>query len=131
MTPMEIMFALGRQPPFDRLTDPELEIAASVASERHFEAGELVLNAGDSFRRVLILLDGAWTCEERPLPRLLGVRSLLSGQEGPGEVRAGAEGAHCLTLTRGHFFTLVNECPALLLALLSMADHASEERSFL
>jgi hypothetical protein len=44
---------------------------------------------------------------------------------------AGEEGARCLTFTRGHFFTMINECPTLLLSLLSSADRANEERNFL
>ena len=32
MTPVELMFALRRQPPFDSLSDGELEIAAKVVS---------------------------------------------------------------------------------------------------
>jgi hypothetical protein len=39
MTHVEIMFALGRQVPFNGLSDDELEIAASVAHEHHFEPG--------------------------------------------------------------------------------------------
>ena len=131
MSPMEIMFALGRQVPFDRLTEDELEIAAAVVSERRFEPGALVLGEGESFRRLLILLEGSWQTADQTLPPLLGVGSLLSGQAGPGEVRAGVDGARCLTISRGHFFTLVNECPALLLALLSMADRSGDERMFL
>ncbi|MCF3650804.1 hypothetical protein [Synoicihabitans lomoniglobus] len=131
MTPVELMFALRRQPPFDSMSDGELEIAAKVVVERSFAPGALVLGPGEPFRRLLLRLDGSWQTDSRSLPTILGVESLLTGIEGPGEVRAGPDGVRCLTMTRGHFFTLVNECPALLLSLLSMADEPPETRPFL
>ncbi len=131
MTPVELMFALRRQPPFDSLSDGELEIAAKVVSERNFAPGALVLGSGEPFRRLLVRLEGSWQVNDRTLPAILGVESMLTGIEGPGEVRAGPTGVRCLVMTRGHFFTLVNECPALLLSLLSMADEPLDIRPFL
>tara|TARA_B110000305_G_scaffold59721_1_gene66133 strand:- start:2800 stop:3195 length:396 start_codon:yes stop_codon:yes gene_type:complete len=131
MSPVEIMFALQQTPPFDSLTDSELEIAATVAVELRFAAGALVLGPGEPFHRLLIKLEGSWQLNDQELPGLLGIESLLAGAEGPGEIRAGAAGARCLTFTRGHFFTLINECPTLLLSLLSSADQVKEERGFL
>ena len=86
---------------------------------------------GEPFHRLLIKLEGSWLLKEGELPDLLGIESLLAGAEGPGEILAGPEGARCLTLTRGHFFTLINECPTLLLSLLSSADQLKQERGFL
>lgn len=131
MSPVEIMFALQRHAPFDSLTDRELEIAATVAVERRFAPGTLVLGPGEPFHRLLIRLEGSWWLQDRELPGVLGIESLLAGVEGPGEIRAGTNGVRCLTLSRGHFFTLINECPALLLSLLSGADLPAEEREFL
>ena len=131
MSPVEIMFALRSKAPFDSLTDGELEIVSGVAVERCFAPGSLVLGPGEPFQRLLIKLDGSWFLKDRELPDLLGIESLLAGAEGPGEILAGKEGARCLTFARGHFFTLINECPTLLLSLLSNADRLKEERNFL
>jgi hypothetical protein len=131
MSPVEKMFALQQQAPFDRLSDSELEIAATIVAERHFPPGELVLGSGEPFRRLLVRLEGSWWVDELALPPVLGVESLLTGVEGPGEIKTGPEGVHCLVMTRGHFFTLVNECPAMLLSLLSMADLPKGAREFL
>ena len=131
MSPVETMFALRRKAPFDSLTDGELEIASSVAVERRFPPGALILGPGEPFNRLLIKLEGSWLLKNRELPDLLGIESLLAGAGGPGEILAGEEGARCLTFTRGHFFTMINECPTLLLSLLSSADLANEERNFL
>ncbi len=131
MSPVEILFALQRIPPFESVTDGELEIAAKVMLERRFSPGALVLGPGEPFRRLLLRLDGSWLVEERELPVVLGVESLLSGSEGPGQIKAGPEGVRCLVMTRGHFFTFINECPALLLSLLSRVDKVGAEVDFI
>lgn len=131
MSPVEILFALQGIPPFESVTDGELEIAAKVMVERRFSPGALVLGPGEPFRRLLVRLDGSWLVDERELPVVLGIESLLTGTEGPGQIIAGPEGARCLTMTRGHFFTFINECPALLLSLLSRVDKAKLERDFI
>ena len=131
MSPVEIVFALQSQDPFSSLNDAELEILAEAWVERRFAAGALVLGTGEPFHRLLIRLEGQWVCDGKELPNVLGVQSLLAGEEGPGEIRAGSDGVRCLTLSRGHFFTLINECPAILLSLLSRADFPREERGFL
>ncbi|MDA8527285.1 hypothetical protein N9K67_00650 [Opitutaceae bacterium] len=131
MSPVEILFALQGIPPFESVTDGELEIAAKVMVERRFSPGALVLGSGEPFRRLLVRLDGSWLVDERELPVVLGIESLLTGTEGPGQIIAGPEGARCLAMTRGHFFTFINECPALLLSLLSRVDKAKLERDFI
>ena len=131
MSPVEIMFALQGRAPFDSLTDGELEIAAAVTTERRFSAKALVLGPGEPFQRLLIQLDGTWLAQDEELPQVLGIESLLSGVEGPGEIRAGDDGVRCLVISRGHFFTLINECPALLLSLLTSADQPRSQRGFL
>ena len=131
MSPVEIMFALQGRAPFDSLTDGELEIVAAVTTERRFGAKALVLGPGEPFQRLLIRLEGDWKAEDQALPPVLGIESLLSGAEGPGKIRAGDEGVRCLIISRGHFFTLINECPALLLSLLTSADQPKAQRGFL
>ncbi|MBT5903190.1 MAG: hypothetical protein HOH58_13880 [Opitutaceae bacterium] len=131
MSPVEILFALQRIPPFESVTDGELEIAAKVLVVRKFAPGALVLGSGEPFRRLLIKLDGSWLVDKAELPGVLGVESLLSGVEGPGEIVAGPTGARCLMMTRGHFFTFINECPSLLLSLLTRVDKIRSERDFI
>ena len=131
MSPLEIVFALQPQPPFDSLRDSELEVIASVMTQKRFAPGALILGSGEPFQRLLVRLNGNWLTGDRELPALLGVHSLLTGEEGPGEVKAGAGGCQCLTMSRGHFFTIINECPKLLLSFYSMPGPQDKAALFL
>jgi hypothetical protein len=39
------------------------------------------------------------------------------------------DGAACLRMSKGHFFTVVNECPALLVEMIRLYASAGSERS--
>lgn len=122
MSPLDTLVLLGGLAPFDRLGHEERLIVASAMKERHYAPGAVVQSAGEPWPHLLILTAGRWTSEVETLPRVLGVRSLMDGRAAGIEVKAGADGVVCLMLEKGHFFTIANECPAVLLGLLSLAD---------
>ncbi len=131
MSPLDTLTLLGRLAPFDRLNGDERLSVASVLRERHYAADSVVQPKGEAWPHLLILVGGSWQAEGSPLPPLLGVASVLGADDSAVEVRAGVEGVHCLMLEKGHFFTMANECPNVLLGLLSLADGDNEmERGF-
>lgn len=130
MTRMEILARLERTSPFNRLTRTECEIISAVMREVKFAPNSLVQPAGEPLSRLLLRLDGAWEVGGKPLPELIGVAALVEGRGWQDEIKAGPDGVSCLALGKGHFFTMTSECPAVVLALLSLADEAPEERTF-
>lgn len=114
----EKMFALRRSPPFDRLFDSEMGPMARACRVRDYRAGELVAPGDRPLRHLYIVVGGSVERGGVSLPRVFGETSLLL-RHLPGQpLVAGAAGARCLLLGRGHFFTLVNECPWLLQGVL-------------
>lgn len=118
MTLVEKILALKTTPPFDGLRDNELALIASAALQRHFPAGETINPADEPFSRFHLLVRGSWESPAGPLPRTLGVASLLYDAPAP-LVTAGPDGAECLVIARSHFHTVMAECPEVLIGYLT------------
>lgn len=130
MTPTERRESLRARPPFDRMSETESDQVAAVMVPGHFEPGAVVRLAGDLPNSLLILGKEDWHDEHGPAPAILGVSSLLNGAPVTTTVRAGPAGATALILSKAHFLTILHACPAVLLALMSLADLPDEERGF-
>jgi len=123
MTIAEKIFALKSIRPFDVLRDAEIALIAQEARIRKFEPAELVSGPDKPIRRLHVVTEGEISpvAGGAGLP-LFGVKPLLFNQ-GAGEMlRAGASGATCLTIKRGNFFTIANECPGLIVGFVEMAE---------
>ncbi|HVU25423.1 MAG TPA: cyclic nucleotide-binding domain-containing protein [Opitutus sp.] len=118
MTLVEKILALKATPPFDGLRDNELALIASAALQRHFPAGETIHAGDEPLGRFHLLVRGSWESPAGPLPRTLGVASLLYDLPAPA-VTAGAGGAECLVIARSHFHTVAAECPEVLIGYLT------------
>jgi len=106
---------LARIPPFDRLDPDEVSTLASVASARRYGPGEVMLAAGQPVGRITIILEGS--AQEDP-GKILGLLSALLGFPQRQTLHASAQGAMCLRIRRGQFYTIVFECPEILAWLL-------------
>jgi hypothetical protein len=117
MSAIARLFQLHMTPPFDRLRREELAVIAGVSRETRWQPGEIIAGPDQPLRHLLIIRQGAVTLAERPLPPIIGASALLFEQPLPGPLVADpTQGAAGLTINRGHFFTIVNECPGLLMA---------------
>ncbi len=127
MTLMQRYFALRRHAPFSGLPDRDRMLVAEVAEARPFEAGRRLIEAGRPLRRLYLVIDGELRFDRGGLcPALLGVGSLLFDHELDEGIVAGENGATCITLEKGHFYTLIYQCPALLLGLLERVPSGQE-----
>ena len=106
---------LARIPPFDRLDPDEVSTLASVASARRYGPGEVMLAAGQPVGRITIILEGS--AQEDP-EKILGLLPALFGYRQTQTLHASAQGAMCLHIRRGQFYTIVFECPEILAWLL-------------
>ena len=68
---------------------------------------------------LLVVVGGRVETEPgRPIStQVIGADVLLMNRPAPRTLTAGAEGAVCLRMCKGHFFTVVSECPALLVEM--------------
>jgi signal-transduction protein with cAMP-binding, CBS, and nucleotidyltransferase domain len=120
MTLTERMFALRDVAGFDQLRDEELLTVASSMTERRYEPGQVVVSAGSSMWHLLVVVSGRVDAEPgRPIAsQVIGADVLLTNRPAARTLTADAgDGAVCLRMSKGHFFTVVSECPALLVEM--------------
>jgi signal-transduction protein with cAMP-binding, CBS, and nucleotidyltransferase domain len=120
MTLSEKIFVLRRLPVLEGLSDAELAVLADAAREREFPAGTIVCSEERPMTRLLLVCQGAVTDPNgRSRGHAPGAADMLVGREAHGTMVAGPEGARCLQVPKSHLFTLVRQCPAFVVSLLS------------
>ena len=120
MTRIEKILALRNTPLFERLRDMELGLIAEIAAEKKYAPGELLISRRKPLQRLYVVVQGSVRCaDDRAMPTVIGVESLLFDIPVAESLKASGEtGAVCLLISKAHFFTIVNECPALVIGLL-------------
>lgn len=116
--------------PFDCLGPAELAIVSKVLTEISFEPGAVIQLVGKPVNRVLIRTQGSWLSDQTELPDVVGIGAVMGTSKDAREIVAGPSGVTCLAIQKGHFFTIIYECPQALVRLLAAGDHAGEIRRF-
>lgn len=125
----ECLFCLKNIVPFSELRDVELGLVAQVIESHTFAPNQTIAAAGTILTRLYIVIDGAIYKEDgSPLPTILGTASLLFDYPVMQDlVTHPTQETRCLILKKGHFFTMVNECPSFLVGFFSQIK---KERSY-
>lgn len=117
----ERLLALRRVMPFCTLRPAELLTIASATHAQRFAPGAVLCPRQGVIQRLYIRIDGQAVDEEgRPMQPVIGTTILLTGQPAPFAILAGREGFGALVLPRSKFFTIINECPSLLVGFFRM-----------
>jgi CRP-like cAMP-binding protein len=119
----EKIFALQRLTPFNALRHGELVLIAEVTRERRFAPGEVVSAAGTPVSRLFAVVCGRLlAADSTPVPAVFGMVSLLYNYPLIYDLRVALESsATCLSIGKGHFFTIINECPEFSAGLIDLA----------
>lgn len=121
MTLAEKIFALDAVFPFSELKPEELLIIATAAGHRAFPPGRVVCPQGGTLNRLYVRVAGDLTDDRGGIMQsVVGTTLLLTGISAPFPILAGPAGYRALSIPRGRFFTIVNECPALLVGFFHM-----------
>ena len=118
MNRIETFYALKSISPFQTLRDNELGVIVDVVDERIYPPQHLVMVSGVPFSRLLIAIRGGFETKSGiVLPKMIGIPSLLNEWPLHDDLySAEHEETLCLSIQRGHFYTLINEFPSFLLA---------------
>lgn len=135
MNTIDRLFTLKPFPGFRALSDAEMLILCQVVQETRLEPGKMVASSGMPLSRLIVVERGGIVSEDgTPLPSMIGAPSLLFDWRLSSGLYASPDSeARCLTLHRGHFYTLIHECPAFLIDASShlepgwLYDHAPAE----
>ena len=128
LTAIERFFTLRDVPPFDRLYDSELSLIADAVVQRCYEPGHVIVSSNKLLKALFVTVEG-WLedGEGRRLPDVFSPEFLLMGVPPENDVKASSEqGAVCLLISKGHFFTMLYECPALALGFSELPGPDSE-----
>jgi len=120
MTLTDKVFVLRSSPPFDRLRDSEVALIAEAMKVRRYGPGETICGVGQHLQKLYVVAEGGLTFDTgEALPTVFGLQSLLFDK--PQEhtiVASSTDGACCLTIGKSGFFTMIYECPILIVEFL-------------
>jgi hypothetical protein len=121
MTLAERLLALKAVKPFDQLRSEELLTIATAMTVHRFKPDAVICEAGGVTNRLYVRVDGdAVGIGGTVMQHVVGTTILLTGKAAPFAIKAGPAGYVALSLPRGKFFTVINECPALLAGFFRM-----------
>ncbi|HYE51814.1 MAG TPA: cyclic nucleotide-binding domain-containing protein [Azospirillaceae bacterium] len=130
MTTADRLFTLRGTVPFDRLRSSELTVISEVVRERVWQPGDIICAAGEPVANLYITSDGgARFAGGEPLQPVFGAVSLLFDRPAPEPILADVpSGSRTLMIPKRHFFTIINECPGLLVGFFETAGAAVSPR---
>lgn len=115
------LLALHAVFPFSLLRSEELLTIATAMTVQRFAPGHLICEEGGVINRLYVRIEGdAVGRDGTVMQAVVGTTILLTGKPAPFAIRASASGYVALSLPRGKFFTVINECPALLAGFFRM-----------
>lgn len=121
MTLAEKLLALKAVKPFDLLRSEELLTIATAMTVHSFKPDAVICEAGGVINRLYVRVEGdAVGIGGTAMQHVVGTTILLTGKAAPFAIKAGPAGYMALALPRGKFFTVINECPALLAGFFRM-----------
>ena len=134
MTLAEKLLALHAVPPFSALRSEELLTIAAAMAVHRFKPSHLICEEGGVINRLYVRVSGSAVGPDgTEMQPVVGTTILLTGKAAPFAITAGPEGYLALSLPRGKFFTVINECPLLLAGFFRMpllgVDYSGEARS--
>ena len=117
---IEKVFLLKSVKPFDKLDERTLFNLASVMTLTYYEANKLVMDSQTVFNEVVIVVDGVCRTESGNQIFLAGIHSVLEDSVIGECIYTGNDDAKCLRIGKGHFLTMIYECPFILVDLIRL-----------
>ena len=132
MTLSEKILALRQCSLFEGVGDSEITAIAEICRARKFMAGSVITRAHEVPQRLLIVTNGSLQqLNGQPLSAVYDVPSLVLNLAPVRDVVADPQlGAECLMISKSHFFTIIQECPSVLVNVLTEADPERSKASF-
>ncbi len=106
------LYALQASPIFRGMEESEILLLAEVAQPRTFSAGAVICAAEIDPSRLFIRIAGDARGESGvPAGDVFPVTALLFDAPLEESIHAGESGCDCLTISKAHLYTLLAECP--------------------
>jgi CRP-like cAMP-binding protein len=109
----ERIFAIKHHQLFSALRDSELAVVGEIARHRKVPPTRVVWRSGKPALHLFLLVEGELFLGETPCDSKMILRSLLEATPLAQDLHAGPRGCELLVIGKGHFFTMLHECPGL------------------
>jgi hypothetical protein len=121
MTIIDKLLALRALPPFDQVREAEIVLIAGVCQPRQYAPHAIVCSPEKRLQKLHIVIGGRVAGEKTPGDlKIIGAPQLLYHLTCVDTYRAAEDGATCLLINKGNFFTIVNECPSLITGFMAL-----------
>jgi len=123
MTLIEKIFALKSISPFNRLEYSELILTANITKIKKYNAGDIIQPKELYVYSIFIIIDGEVTNidTQSKNSKIFGIKEILEDKTFKDDIVAKTP-VKIMTISKSHFFTLIYECPNILLELLNLTD---------
>jgi len=126
MTLIEKIFILKSMSPFNKLEDSELILTANITKIKKYNKGDIILAKDVYVYSISMFIEGeATTTSGNRVDKLFGIKEILEDKTFVEDIIA-TTSVKIMTISKAHFFTLIYECPDLLLELLNLTDTRGE-----
>lgn len=118
---IEKIFTLQNQPPFDTLRHSELILTANIAKVKKYSKGATLIPKETPVQSLFIIQKGEATYDGEIISGFFGAEELMNDATLKESVIAQSD-IQALIISKGYFFTLIYECPGIMIELLKYFD---------
>jgi len=115
---IEKIFILQNQSPFNILRHTELILTANIANVKKYAKGSTLISNDFPVQNLFILKKGEASYKGKNISGFFGAEELMNDVTLEESVIAQTD-IEALIISKGHFYTLIYECPEFMIELLS------------
>jgi len=122
MTLVEKIFILKSISPFNRLEYSELILTSNIIKIKKYNKGDIILAKDVYVYSLYIVANGeVVSVSGNNINKIFGIKEILEDKTFKEDIVANTP-VKIMTISKAHFFTLIYECPNLLLELINLTD---------
>ena len=111
------IFTLQNRSPFNTLRHSELVLTANITKVRNYEKGSIIISKDSPVLNLFIIKHGNASYKDKTISNFFGAEELLNDVVLEENVIAQSD-IEALVISKGHFYTLIHECPGLMIELI-------------
>lgn len=118
MTLVDKIFTIQNTVPFNTLRHSEIILTANISSVKKFSKGSPLTSTDVAIQNLYVIIQGEVSYDGKKISNFFGAEELLNDIVLDKEIICESD-VEVLLISKGHFFTLIYECPGLMIELLA------------
>jgi len=111
------IFTLQNRSPFNTLRHSELVLTANITKVKKYSKGTTIIYKDSPIQNLFIIEKGEASYKNSPISSFFGAEELLNDVVLEENVVAQTD-IEALVISKGHFYTLIYECPGLMIEII-------------